>query len=57
MQIVQEVWPLGPGLQNESFGGFRCLCVKTEASVKREGSVTIASAALCLASPSKDDTD
>jgi hypothetical protein len=57
MQVLWKVWPLGPGQRNKPYEVFRRLCVKTEAIVKREGPLTLASVALGLALLSKEDTD
>jgi hypothetical protein len=55
--IQHEVWLVGPGLQNKPCGGFRRLCVETEAVRIRERPVTLASIALGPASPSEEKTD
>jgi hypothetical protein len=57
MQLLQNVWSLGPGLQNKPCRGFRHLYVKTKVVGKRKGLVTYASAALDLASSTEEDTD
>jgi hypothetical protein len=57
MQVLQKVWPLGPGLQKEPCKGFPHFCIETKAVRKKEGPVTLALVALDPALPSKEDTN
>jgi hypothetical protein len=55
VQGLQQVWPLGPGLQDEPTGEFLHCHAEIEAVGTREGPVTLSSAALGPASSSEED--